>query len=150
MGDWSSFFGLTTSAFQNPSSPNQIVISHDEGRTWSQPVDTLQRAQAASLIYLADNHLLTIQAHREEEAAIYVRLVELVNDGWSVRAEKAIWGNPKSEQHTDDDRTIKMFKSLRFGQPSLSRLSPDEVLATHWSVEDGQGRIRSHRLHLEV
>ena len=39
-----------------------------------------------------------------------------------------------------------MGVSLRFGQPSLLRLDNGDVLATHWASEDGQGRIRTHRL----
>ena len=43
-----------------------------------------------------------------------------------------------------------MAVSLKFGQPSLLRLSETEVLATHWAVEDGQGRILTHRLQVEA
>ena len=39
---------------------------------------------------------------------------------------------------------------VNLGQPSLLRLSEAEVLATHWAVEDGQGRILTHRLHVEA
>ena len=42
-----------------------------------------------------------------------------------------------------------MGVNLKFGQPSLLRLSETEVLATHWAVEDGQGRILTHRLQVE-
>ena len=37
---------------------------------------------------------------------------------------------------------------VNLGQRSLLRLSETEVLATHWAVEDGQGRILTHRLHV--
>jgi sialidase-1 len=134
----------------NTHLPNQIVVSHDDGRTWSNPINTAHRGQAPNLIYLGDDHLLTIQCHRQEESAIYVRLVDFRNDSWKVCVEKVIWGTSKNEGNTDGEKTVKMFKSLNFGQPSLLLLSGDEVLATHWSVEDGQGRIRSHRLHLEI
>jgi hypothetical protein len=43
---------------------------------------------------------------------------------------------------------VEMFSSLRFGQPSLLRLSNRDVLATHWCIEDGQGKIRTHRLRI--
>lgn len=43
-----------------------------------------------------------------------------------------------------------MGQSLRFGQPSLLRLEGDGVLATHWAIEDGQGRILTHRLRVRV
>ena len=43
-----------------------------------------------------------------------------------------------------------MGTSVRFGQPSLLRLDGDEVLATHWAIEEGQGRIRSHRLRVRA
>ena len=32
----------------------------------------------------------------------------------------------------------------------LLRLSETEVLATRWAVEDGQGRILTHRLHVKA
>ena len=47
-------------------------------------------------------------------------------------------------------RTRWQGVNLKFGQPSLLRLSETEVLATHWAVEDGQGRILTHRLHVEA
>ena len=43
-----------------------------------------------------------------------------------------------------------MGQNLRFGQASLLRLDNDEVLATHWAIEEGQGRIRTHRLSVQV
>jgi hypothetical protein len=43
-----------------------------------------------------------------------------------------------------------MGVNLKFGQASLLRLDADEVLATHWAIEDGQGRILSHRLRVRV
>jgi hypothetical protein len=42
----------------------------------------------------------------------------------------------------------EMFRSLRFGQPSLIQLAGGDFLASHWCVEDGQGKIRAHRVRL--
>ena len=36
------------------------------------------------------------------------------------------------------------------GQSSLLRLDDGDVLATHWAIEEGQGRILTHRLRVEV
>lgn len=128
---------------------NLIVVSHDAGRSWSAAIDTGQRGQASHLIYLGNDRLLTVQCHREEESAIYVRLVEFRNDRWNVSAEKLIWGISKEGRKHDGQQTAEMFKSLTFGQPSLLPLSDGEVLATHWTIEEGQGRIRTHRLQIE-
>jgi hypothetical protein len=43
-----------------------------------------------------------------------------------------------------------MFKSFKFGQPALLKLRTGEFLASHWCIEDGQGKIRSHRLRLQM
>ena len=130
--------------------PNQVVISNDDGYTWSEPLSTGQKGQAANLTYLGGNYLLTIQTHREDESALYVRLVELRNGTWNVLAEKAIWGAALHSSQSNNEKIVTQFKSLRFGQPSLLLLGDDQVLATHWSVEDGQGRIRAHRLRFQL
>jgi sialidase-1 len=139
-------YDVTTKTHLN----NKVVVSDDDGRTWSSPIDTGQLAQAANVLYLRHNYLLTIQAHREHEAIIYVRVVELSNGSWKVCAEKPIWGGSEDVRHSEGSSVVKMFKSLKVGQPSLLQLKNDELLATHWSIEDGQGKIRGHRLHVQI
>jgi len=62
--------------------------------------------------------------------------------------EKTIWGAGMGPQTRAGQSMAAMFTSLKFGQPSVVRLSGDEYLAAHWSVEDGQGKIRAHRLRV--
>ena len=91
--------------------------------------------------------LLTIHCHREGETGLYVRIVDFTDDRWRTVEESVIWGNAPSARIA---RYAEMGRNLRFGQPSLLPLDKGEILATHWAVEDGQGRIRTHRLRLNL
>ena len=44
----------------------------------------------------------------------------------------------------------EMFQSLRFGQASLLPLQDGTILAAYWTIEDGQGRVRGHRLKVSA
>jgi hypothetical protein len=115
--------------------------------TWSAPIDTGVWGQASNLIHWADDILLTIHCQREgEEIGLYVRMVDLSNDQWRVVEEAKIWGNAPPMKVA---AYSTMGQNLKFGQASLLRLDNDEVLATHWAIEDGQGRIRTHRLRVQ-
>ena len=49
----------------------------------------------------------------------------------------------------DNPYTVEeRMKTIRFGQPSLLMLDTGEILAFHWAVIEGQGKILSHRLRL--
>ncbi|MBM3740152.1 MAG: exo-alpha-sialidase [Acidobacteria bacterium] len=130
--------------------PNQVATSHDGGHTWSQPIDTGHRGQASSLIWLGGDRLATIHAQRGEDPGLYVRVVDFAGDRWRPLEEQVIWGAHLGRQTRTGQATADMFTSLRFGQPSLLNLSNGETLATHWSIEDGQGKIRTHRLRLPL
>jgi sialidase-1 len=130
--------------------PNHVVVSHDGGRTWSEPIDTGHWGQAANLLWLGGDRLLVVQAHRGDDPAIYVRVVEFSRDRWQPLEERAIYGLGTRRQTVAGQAMPEMFASLRFGQPSLLNLSDGEVLAVHWAVEDGQGKIRTHRLRVRV
>jgi hypothetical protein len=106
--------------------------------------------QASSLVPLAGDLLLTIHAHRSEDAGIYVRVVDFRENRWNLLEEKVIWGRSTRPQTTGEQTMVEMFTSLRFGQLSLTRIADGEYLATHWSVEDGQGKIRTHRLNVKI
>lgn len=129
--------------------PNQVTVSHDNGYTWSKPIDTGHWGQAANLLYLGDEYLMSIHCHRARDAGLYTRIVDFSNDQWNVVEEQLIWGNTVNQQTHDGQRFPDLAKSLRFGQASLLPLNNGEILATHWAVEDGQGRIRTHRLRVD-
>jgi sialidase-1 len=129
---------------------NQVVASHDGGDTWSAPGDTGHPGQASSLTPFGGNLLLTIHAQRGADPGIWVRLIDFEGDRWTMLAESAIYGSAFGPQTVAGQKSAEMFRSLRFGQPSLLVLGGGEVLATHWCVEDGQGKIRSHHLRVTI
>lgn len=126
--------------------PNHIVYSSDGGRSWTPPLDTGLHAQASNLIWVADEIVLSIHAHRSNGNGIFIRLVDTALDGWRVMEEQPLWSD--TDALTQDRRMTQMFQALRFGQPSLLKLHNGDILATYWKIEDGQGRIKSHRLRL--
>lgn len=128
---------------------NRVAVSHDNGYTWSSLIDTGHMGQSSNLLWLGGDYLLSIHAHRGEDPGVYVRIVDFSNDKWNVIDEANIWGGAGQQTRTGQSMT-QMFASLRFGQPSLLRLRTDEFLAYHWSIEEGQGKIRGHRLHIPV
>ena len=126
---------------------NHITVSHDGGATWSEPIDTGVWGQASNLMHWEDDILLTIHCHREgEDVGLFVRIVDLANDRWRTVEETKIWGNAPSTKIA----AYESMQNLRFGQASLLRLDDGDILATHWAIEEGQGRIRTHRLRVQV
>lgn len=132
----------------NKHLPNHITVSHDYGYTWSEPIDVGHTAQASNLMWLGDEQLLTIHAHRAEDVGLYVRLIDFKNDKWKMVEEKVIWGKASTQDITKD--MMEQFTKLQFGQPSLLRLHNGEILATHWCIEDCLSKIKTHRLKLKL
>jgi len=130
---------------------NHVVVSYDDGHSWSPAIDTHQTGQAASLLPWSGDYLLVTQAHRTDQVpGIYVRVIDFGGDQWQTIVELPIYGPGASAAAKEDQDTVRMFASLRFGQPSLLRVSESEVLATHWCIEDGLGKIRVHRLAIDL
>lgn len=131
---------------KNQHLPNHIAVSHDEGKTWSSPVDTGIQGQASSLMWLGGEKVLSIHSHRKGETGLYVRLINLSGDRWNTEAEQCIWGRALSQDTSQG--IIDQFAALKFGQPSLVRLPNGQLLATFWCVEDCLYKIKSLRLKL--
>ena len=79
-----------------------------------------------------------------------MRLVDFTGDEWKVLAETVVYGGEFRGQTHAGQAMSDMFKSIKFGQPSLLKLPSGEFLASHWCIEEGQGRVRSHRLRLTL
>ena len=137
-----------TDHVKGTNTTNHLTVSHDAGATWSDPIDTGVWGQASNLMHWAEDILLTIHCHREgEDIGLFVRVVDFANDRWRTVEEAKIWGNAPSMKVA---AYSTMGQNLRFGQASLLRLDNGDILATHWAIEEGQGRIRTHRLRVQV
>jgi len=130
--------------------PNQVTFSTDGGKTWSEPEDTGHLGQASSLIWLGGETLASIHSHRSTAPGLYVRLIDFSKNRWKPVDEKVIWGPSAGYKGSDGATMAEMFAALKFGQPSLLHLGGDEFLAAHWSIENGQGKIRVHRLRMKA
>ena len=126
--------------------PNHITVSHDNGCTWSEPVDVGTPAESSNIMWLGDDMLLAIQCQRTGDIGLFVRVVDFSNDVWRVVSETKIWGGVRAH---DTESFARQCITMKFGQPSLLRLTDGDILATHWCVEDGQGRVLSHRMNVE-
>jgi sialidase-1 len=127
---------------------NQVTVSHDDGHVWSTPIDTPHQAESSNLLYLGGERLLSIHCHRGREVGLVVRLVDFSGDRWTPLEERVIWGATMAQQTRDGQSFYEFARSIRFGQGSLLRLRDGDILATHWCVVDGQGRVLTHRLRL--
>ena len=128
--------------------PNQVTVSHDNGYTWSDPIDTGHLAQSSSLLWLGGERLMSIHCHRGDEVGLYVRVIDFTNDQWNVVSERNIWGAAIGQESSAGQKFHELARALRFGQASLLKLDNGEFLAIHWAVVNGQGMILSHRLRL--
>ena len=127
---------------------NQVSVSHDDGHTWSAPIDTGHRAESANLLYLGDERLLSIHSQRSTDIGLWVRLVDFTGDRWTPLEERLVWGGSMGQQTRDGQTFYEFAGSIRFGQGSLLRLRDGDILATHWCVVDGQGKVLAHRLRV--
>lgn len=127
---------------------NQVTVSHDAGRTWSAPIDTGHKAESSNLLYLGGERLLSIHSQRGADVGLYVRLTDFSGDRWTPIEERVIWGASVGRQTRDGQTFHEFAGSIRFGQGSLLRLRNGDILATHWCVVDGQGKIITHRLRV--
>ena len=133
---------------QNRHYTNHVTVSRDYGHTWSKPIDTGHMGQASNLMWLKDDLLLTIHAHRAGDIGLYVRLIDFKDDKWNMLAEKVIWGGGKKDDEAKN--LAEQFGALKFGQPSLLRLDNGEILACHWCKEDGLAKIKMHCLIINL
>ena len=126
---------------------NQAVVSHDNGMTWSDPIDTGVFGQASNVMYLGDDLLLAIHCQREGEVGLYIHVVNFADDKWHILARTKVWDKAPSKHI---GRLADMGTGLKFGQPSLLQLDNGDILATHWAIEDGQGQILTHRIRVSL
>ena len=123
---------------------NHIVLSRDGGESFGPAIDTGIRGQASNLMALDGGRLLTIHAHREAPVGLVVRQLALGGNGLVIEEEFDLFADDRMGSSSVD--IARQFGSLKFGQPSLLRLSNGEILAACWQLENCQHVIKGYVL----
>lgn len=116
---------------------NHITVSTDNGKTFSAPIDTNIRGQAAGILALDDTHVLSLHALRRDtdRPGIYACIADISNGNWNAECMECIW----EPQNTiiKSGKMADIFAFLKFGQPGGVLLHDGTLLMTHWVCEEG-------------
>ncbi len=136
-------------AYDNKSKTNltnRIVFSSDGGEHFGPAVDTGIMGQASNLLCTMPGEVLSIHAHREGDAGLWVRRVDISGGQFTVLEEINLFSG--ALMGSDSTNISKQFGSLKFGQPALLRMNNGEILATVWMVENCQHVIKGFVIEL--
>ncbi len=123
-------FDLTTQTHLT----NRLAVSADGGETWRQ-FDTGIRGQAANVVELPDGSLGILYAMREGDApGIYLQKVSLAQDGVKLLDLTMLYD--VSAGANVSGQILKQFYNLKFGQPSLTRLTDGGWLLSFWRKDE--------------
>lgn len=123
---------------------NHLVLSRDGGRSFGPAIDTGIRGQASNLLALGENRFLTIHSHREAPVGLVVRKLKVERHAVTIEGEFDLFADDRMGSNSAD--ISRQFGSLKFGQPSLTRLASGEVMAACWQVENCQHVIKGYIL----
>lgn len=126
---------------------NHIAISGDGGQSFAPAIATGIAGQASNLMPLGPDRLLTIHRHREDPVSLTVRILRLRDGSTAVESACALFTANAMASRTKD--IAQQFGSLKFGQPSLLRVSDAHVIAACWQVENCQHVIKGYTLQLD-
>jgi sialidase-1 len=125
---------------------NHIAFSSDGGSSFGPAVDTGVHGQSSSLTHLAGETLLTIHTHRENDAALIVRRVDVSGGGFRIEDELGLFASAAMGSTTADMK--QQFGDLKFGQPTIMKLRGGGALAYCWAFENHQYVIKGFRIEL--
>lgn len=123
--------------------PSPYMVSHD-GRQFTPQRPTGFQAQTAKLLPLCEDRLLCVY-RRVDEVGLWGTLVELRGDEWRNLITIPLWQGAATGMMGVGSKSDEL-SALKFGYPSMQRLTVDTVLVAFWCCEDGIFNIRWLRL----
>lgn len=123
---------------------NHVALSSDGGASFGPAIDTGVKGQSSNIIHLEEDTFLTIHTHREVPAALTVRRVDIGDGGFRVVEALDLFASAAMGSTTAGMK--QQFGDLKFGQPSLLRLTSGAIFAYCWAFEDHMYVIKGFRI----
>lgn len=122
--------------------PNQYAMSHDRGRSWSEPLSTGILGQTLTPLLLGEGRILSVY-RRMDQPGLWACVSRLEDDRWVNDGQQPLWGHTTGQGTTNTgENMVENFNTLRFGAPSLTRLPGGRVFCAFWCYEETISVIR--------
>jgi len=124
----------------NSDHPNAYAISPDGGATWRPTRSTGIMGQSTGLCALPDGRALFIHNQRKHgEPGVWLALVKPTESDFGVQTNEIIWrAEKKTQSGTSGEHS--QWQDFSFGEPSVTLLPDNTLLATLWCIQpSGQG-----------
>ncbi|MEO6964160.1 MAG: sialidase family protein [Puia sp.] len=128
--------------------PNQYVLSHDKGNTWTRPASTGILGQTITLIELQDGGLFAVY-RRMDKPGLWVTIARLDKDVWVNEVHTCLWGGQDNLLNQKERNMVQEFNELKFGAPAIARLADNSLFLVFWCYEKMVSNIRWFRLIVE-
>jgi hypothetical protein len=125
------------------SEPTRYTLSHD-GKTFSPLMETGLLGQTAKLLHLGANRFF-MAYRREDEPGLWGVVGEIDGDKWVTHSQTLLWQGTTAGM-TGRDNNANELSALKFGYPSMARVSEDEVMLVFWCKVDDVYEIRWIRI----
>ena len=126
---------------KNENLNNHIVISRDNGKTWSKAFDTGLAGQASNL-FVYEDRLFALQARRTgNDPGLFINEIFIADDKISTGSDICLWSANGAKGKTGEINLL--FETIKFGQPSIL-VRNGEILLVFWSAASGSYRIEIH------
>jgi hypothetical protein len=120
----------------------------EDGRTFSKARVSGIRGQTAKLLSLDGDNFACVY-RRHDKPGLWMQLARLTDGEWINLEELLLWDGATDGQRTRFN-TSDELSSLKFGYPTLSRLTNGEIMVAFWCSEDGVHNIRWYRLSVSA
>lgn len=128
--------------------PNRYALSSDEGRSFGPPTFAPVNGETCTPVALDNNHVLCVY-RRSDRPGLWAQLALVDGNRWVTLADKALWGAGDAGINAPGDKIFERLSNLRFGCPSVIRLSAGDILTAFWCVEEHVSNIRWLRLAIQ-
>ena len=127
---------------------NQYAISYDGAKTFTKPMSTHLRGQTLTPLILDDGRILCVY-RRMDKQGLWANISKIEGEEWINEEEICLWGGTYNGLVATSDNMSKNFSKLKFGAPSLIKMTTGEIFVSFWAVEDCVSNIRYFKFKIK-
>lgn len=126
------------------------ATSHDEGRTWSEPIPTNIRGQVCCPIALPDGRVAAIYNYRHEPQGVHVAVSDDDLTTFDLENEVVVFdaGAEATLGQTSHENFLAEHMLIAFGKPQGILLADGDLLTCFWCTVDSVTHTRWVRLRV--